>query len=63
MKKCAEVAFATDKYQTLPGWVLKEFCALDDAVNEVTNPQKKAMKKDVSKSYIYVKTNLKNYLS
>lgn len=34
--RCVGTLFAKDKYQTLPGWVLKELVALEDCVNEVT---------------------------
>jgi translation initiation factor 3 subunit C len=37
LEKCIGSVFATDKFQTLPPWVLKNLMALDDCVQEVTN--------------------------
>lgn len=45
MEKCVGSVFATDKFQTLPPWVLKQFIALEDCINEVTPEQKKKMNK------------------
>jgi len=35
MEKCIGTAFATDKFQTLPSYVLKNLMALEDCVIEV----------------------------
>ena len=36
IEKCAGQVFATDKLQTLPGWVLKGFVALEDCINDIS---------------------------
>jgi len=63
MDKCVDKAFATDKNQTLPGWVLKQLLELKEAVDNVTNQQKKAMKKDIGKSHQALKTRIVKYLA
>jgi hypothetical protein len=45
MVKCVGQTFATDKFQTLPAWVLKGLINLEDTVNEVTPEEKKKMNK------------------
>ena len=51
LTKCVGTAFATDKFTTLPPWVLKQLVALDDMVNEVTNEQKKKMNKNSATAF------------
>jgi abortive infection bacteriophage resistance protein len=63
MNKCVDKAFATDKNQTLPGWVLKVFLELKESIDGVTNKQKKDMKKDVQKCYNSAKTTFTKYLA
>ena len=53
--KCVGTTFATDKYQTLPAWVLKGIAALEDTVNEVTAEEKKKMNKTNAQAYNRVK--------
>ena len=45
MGKCIGVAFATDNYNTLPRWVLKELINIEDCVLDVTAEYKKKMNK------------------
>ena len=63
MEKCVEKVFATDKIQTLPGWVLSNLVALEDCVLGVAKDQQKKMKKDVQQAFTRVKTKLKRYLT
>jgi len=51
MEKCIGVVFATDKFQTLPPWVLKHLLLLDECINEVTPEIKKKMNKNNSQAY------------
>ena len=61
MEKCIGFAFATDKHQTLPSWVLKNLVVLEDCVLEITNDQKKKMNKLNAQAYTKVKQKLKKY--
>jgi len=63
MEKCVGIVFATDKFQTLPSWVLKAFIALEDCVNEITPEMKKKMNKLNSTAYNKTKQKLKKYLT
>jgi hypothetical protein len=63
LEKCIGTVIATDKVHTLPGWVLKNFVALEDCVNEVTAAEKKKMNKLNSQAYNKVKQRLKKYLT
>lgn len=55
--------FATDKFQTLPGWVLKHLMEMEDCITGVTNAEKKKMSKLNSQAYNKVRQNLKKYLA
>jgi hypothetical protein len=45
MEKCIGSVIATDKLQTLPVWVLKDFLEINDCINDITPEQKKKMNK------------------
>ena len=45
MEKSVGSAFATDKFTTLPPWVLKNLVALEDCLLGVTAEQKKKLNK------------------
>ena len=63
MQKCVGSVFATDKFQTLPPWVLKQFVALEDCINEVTPEQKKKMNKLNAQAFTKLRQKLKKYFA
>jgi translation initiation factor 3 subunit C len=60
---CIGMVFATDKFQTLPGWVLKNLMVLEDSINDVSGAEKKKMNKLNSQAYNKLKQRLKKYLT
>lgn len=63
LAKCVGSVFATDKFTTLPPWVLKNLVALDDCVLETTKEQQKKMNKNSSQAYNKLKQKLRKYLT
>lgn len=64
INKCiAGGAFATDKLQTLPSSVIKNFILLDDCVAEVTSEEKKKMNKTNAAAFTKLKQKLKKYFA
>lgn len=51
MDKCVGSVFATDKYQTLPAWVLKNLLEINDCINDITPEQKKKMNKGIAQAF------------
>jgi len=63
ISKCiASFAFASDKLQTLPSWVIKGLITFEDSILDVTPEEKKKMNKTNAQSYTKCKTKLKKYL-
>jgi hypothetical protein len=63
LNRCVGQHFATDKYQQLPGWVLKNLMEMEDCIASVTNAEKKKMNKLNSTAYNKVRQGLKKYLA
>lgn len=62
MDKCVGSVFATDKFQTLPIWVLKNLLEINDCVNDITPEQKKKMSKGNSQAFTKLRQKFKKYL-
>ena len=63
LEKCIGQIFATDKFQTLPNWVLKGLISMDDCINDVTADQKKKMNKLNAQAFTKLKQKLKKYFT
>jgi len=62
MDKCIGSVIATDKFQTLPAWVLKNLLEISDCINDVTAEQKKKMNKGNAQAFTKLRQKFKKYL-